>query len=85
MVLDQFAASLHAGLYRLLYVTLSTGNVMDMYKSIAWELAVPLVLGAVLSVPMATLTVSRTSEASLRGIVGVVTLALGMVALLKLI
>jgi type II secretory pathway predicted ATPase ExeA len=31
----QFAASLHAGLYRLLYVTLSTGNVMDMYKSIS--------------------------------------------------
>lgn len=54
-------------------------------KSIVWELAVPLVLGALLSVPMATLTVSRTSEASLRGIVGVVTLILGAVPLLKLI
>lgn len=54
-------------------------------KSIAWELAVPLVLGALLSVPMATLTVSRTSEASLRGVVGVVTLILGLVALLKLL
>lgn len=31
-------SSLHAGLYRVFYVPLSTGNVMDMYKSIAWEL-----------------------------------------------
>lgn len=38
----QLAASLHAGLYRLLYVTLSTGNVMDMYKSIACELGLPI-------------------------------------------
>ena len=38
----QLAASLHAGLYRLFYVTLSTGNVMDMYKSIAWELGLPI-------------------------------------------
>jgi len=32
---------LHTGLYRVYYVTLSTGNVMDMYKSIAWELGLP--------------------------------------------
>ena len=38
----QFAASLHAGLYRPLYVTLSTGNVIDMYKSIAWDLCFPI-------------------------------------------
>jgi general secretion pathway protein A len=38
----QLAASLHAGLYRLFYVTLSTGNVMDMYKSIAFELGLPI-------------------------------------------
>jgi len=38
----QFAASLHAGLYRLLYVTLTTGNVMDMYKSIAFTLGLPI-------------------------------------------
>lgn len=38
----QLAASLHAGLYRLLYVSLSTGNVMDMYKSIACELGLPI-------------------------------------------
>ena len=29
---------LHPGLYRLCYVSLTTGNVLDMYKSIAWEL-----------------------------------------------
>jgi uncharacterized membrane protein YfcA len=53
-------------------------------KSIAWELAVPLTLGALLSVPMATLTVRRISETTLRGMVGWVTLLLGAVALLKL-
>jgi len=37
----QVAASLHPGLYRVFYVPLSTGNVMDMYKSIAWELGLP--------------------------------------------
>jgi type II secretory pathway predicted ATPase ExeA len=35
------ATSLHSGLFRVLYVPLSTGNVTDMYKSIAWELALP--------------------------------------------
>lgn len=31
-------ANLHSGLYRVLYVSMTTGNVMDLYKSIAWEL-----------------------------------------------
>lgn len=31
-------SGLHTGLYRVVYVTLSTGNVMDTYKTIAWEL-----------------------------------------------
>lgn len=31
-------AGLHSGLYRVLYVSMTTGNVMDLYKSIAWEL-----------------------------------------------
>ena len=35
------AAALHPGRYRLGYVSLTTGNVLDMYKSIAWELALP--------------------------------------------
>lgn len=34
----RMAMSLHSGLYRVLYVPLSTGNPMDVYKSIAWEL-----------------------------------------------
>jgi general secretion pathway protein A len=33
--------ALHSGLYRVLYVPLSTGNVMDAYKTIAWELGLP--------------------------------------------
>ncbi len=40
-VCRQFAASLHPGLYRLFYVTLSTGNVLDMYKAIAWAMGLP--------------------------------------------
>lgn len=31
-------AKLHPGRYRVYYVSLTTGNVLDMYKSIAWEL-----------------------------------------------
>ena len=33
--------ALHPGLFRVCYVPLSTGNVMDMYKSIGWELGLP--------------------------------------------
>jgi len=40
-VCRKIAAGLHPGLYRVFYVPLSTGNVMDMYKSIAWELGLP--------------------------------------------
>ena len=31
-------AQLHASLYRVVYVCLSTGNVLDLYKTIAWEM-----------------------------------------------
>ena len=31
---------LHPGLYRVHYVSLSTGNVLDMYKAIGWELGI---------------------------------------------
>jgi general secretion pathway protein A len=31
-------ASLHTGLWRVFYVSLTTGNVMDLFKSIAWEM-----------------------------------------------
>jgi general secretion pathway protein A len=40
-VCRQVAAGLHPGLYRVFYVPLSTGSVMDMYRSIAWELGLP--------------------------------------------
>ena len=54
-------------------------------KPIAWELALPLALGALFSVPLATLTVQRTAEARLRGAVGAVSVVLGVAALSKLI
>ena len=40
-VCRKIASNLHPGLYRVFYVPLSTGNVMDMYKSIGWELGLP--------------------------------------------
>ncbi len=40
-VCRKIAAGRHPGLYRVFYVPLSTGNVMDMYKSIGWELGLP--------------------------------------------
>jgi uncharacterized protein len=58
---------------------------LAMGRHIAWQLAMPLALGALLSVPMATLTVRRMPERTLRGVVGAVTLILGSVALMKLL
>ena len=37
-VCRHLAGQLHPGLYRVHYVSLTTGNVLDMYKAIAWEL-----------------------------------------------
>ena len=37
----RLVSGLHAGLFRTLYVSMTTGNVMDLYKSIAWELGLP--------------------------------------------
>ena len=48
---------------------------------INWGLAIPLAGGALLSVPIATLSVRRLPEKGLRLIVGVVTVALGALAL----
>ena len=50
-----------------------------------WWLAIPLTLGAVLSVPIATLTVRKIPEGFMRGSVGVVTCLLGLLALAKLL
>jgi general secretion pathway protein A len=40
-VCRKVATSLHSGLHRVFYIPNSTGNVMDLYKSIAWELGLP--------------------------------------------
>ena len=53
--------------------------------NLEWGLAVPLTLGAVLSVPIATLTVRKLPEAVIRGSVGVVTCMLGLLTLVKLL
>ena len=52
--------------------------------NIAWTLAVPLTLGALLSVPIATLTVKRLSEATMRRSVGTATCLLGGLTLVRL-
>ena len=39
-VYRHLTAQLHPGLYRVQYVSLTTGNVLDMYKSIAWEIGI---------------------------------------------
>ena len=40
-VCRHLTAGLHPGLYRVHYVSLTTGNVLDIYKAIAWELGLP--------------------------------------------
>jgi len=50
-------------------------------RQISWGLTIPLVAGALLSVPIATLTVRRLPEKGMRLILGLVTLALGALAL----
>ena len=42
-VTRRVTTQLHKGLYRVVYVPLSTGNVMDVYKTIAWALGLPTV------------------------------------------
>jgi len=49
-----------------------------MRKSIDWHLALPLVVGAVLSTPLAALTVRKMPETRLKYIIGTVTLILGL-------
>lgn len=51
----------------------------------AWRLALPLTAGALLSVPLATLTVRKLPETGMRRAVGVATCALGAVTLAKLL
>ncbi|TWT43922.1 Sulfite exporter TauE/SafE [Phycisphaerae bacterium RAS1] len=55
-----------------------------MGKSILWELAGPMLVGALLSVPLATLSVRKLPESTIRGGVGIATLLLGGLALGRL-
>lgn len=56
-----------------------------LHRDLDWSLAIPLTLGALLSVPIATLTVRRLPAGALRGAVGVTTLGLGVLTLAKLL
>ena len=56
-----------------------------LHKGLDFALAAPLTLGALLSVPVATLTVRRIPEKAMRASVGVVTCILGLFALSKLL
>ena len=40
-VCRHLTAQLHPGLHRVHYVSLTTGSVLDMYRSLAWELGLP--------------------------------------------
>ncbi len=56
-----------------------------MNGSIAWGMALPLTLGAMMSVPMATLTIRRLPENAVRAGIGFATCALGVLMIIKLI
>jgi len=56
-----------------------------MRSAIDWTLVVPLTVGALLSVPMATLTVRRIPESVARRAIGIATCALGVLMFVKLI
>ncbi len=62
---------------------LGLGAYLALQQTPALVLALPLVAGGVLSVPLATLLVRRLPEQALRGAVGVATLLLGTLALIK--
>ncbi|MBN1516661.1 sulfite exporter TauE/SafE family protein [Candidatus Sumerlaeota bacterium] len=53
-------------------------------KSIGWGLALPLCAGAMMSVPLSTLTVKRVSEIAMRRAVGIASLGLGIFAVSKI-
>jgi len=54
-------------------------------KAMDWNLAVPLTAGALLSVPIATLTVRRLPERAMRASVGVATVLLGLLFLARIL
>jgi len=56
-----------------------------LHRHLDFMLAIPLTLGAILSVPVATLTVRRLPEGVMRTTVGVATCVLGLLAFVKLV
>ncbi len=54
-------------------------------KHIDWSLAVPMTLGAMFSVPVATLTVKKIPERAFRLVVGAITCGLGLLSLSRLL
>jgi len=56
-----------------------------MAAAIDWSLALPLTLGALMSVPLATLTVRKMPERLVRGCIGGATCALGVLMVIKLL
>ena len=58
---------------------------MIIQKNLYWALAIPICLGAVLSVPLATLTVRHLSDRSMRVSVGVVACVLGIFLFVKML
>ncbi len=53
--------------------------------AIAWNLAVPLMIGALASVPLSAFTVRRVGARELRTVVGAATAALGLLTLVRLL
>jgi uncharacterized membrane protein YfcA len=58
---------------------LALGNRLD------WSLALPLAIGALLSVPVATITIKGLKESTIRAAIGGLTLGLGLLSLGKLL
>ena len=56
-----------------------------MGRQITWSLAVPLMLGALVSVPVSAMTVKRISVKGMRKLVGAVTVLLGLLTLIRLL
>jgi len=59
------------------------GYLLFTNHTVDWSLAPSLIIGALLSVPLAVFTVKKVKEGNLRVIVGVVTLCLGLLTLGK--
>jgi len=54
-------------------------------KIVSWQLAPYLIIGAVLSVPLSAITVKKINSELLRSIIGIITILLGMLTIIKVI